>query len=71
MNMPTNDADVITLMVSSGQVPLLPHARRGKREAVQVAELEEEDVGEQLDHVAVEGRDRQPIEPRRPQTAWR
>ena len=64
MNMPTNDAEVMVLIVSIDRCHCLAHARRGEREAVQVAELEEEDVGEQLDDVAVEAGDGQPIEPR-------
>ena len=61
-NMPTNAADVIVPMVPSESCHAWRTPGAAKREAVQVAELEEEDVAEQLDHVAMEAGDRQPIE---------
>src|SRR5262249_31724828 len=46
------------------QRPLPAHPRSRKREAVQIAELEKENVGKQPDDVAVERGDGQPIEAR-------
>jgi len=57
-----NAEGAVTIGVGSGYLLALADARRRECEAVQVAQLEEEDVRQQLDDVAVEAGDRQPVE---------